>query len=75
MNLTNIKNMQKEVAGSNPDSRPKIRNHAGLYLVVRNDSALTANTLQQDTAGITQRLIFWTAFGTFIAGMLCLLIK
>ena len=66
--------MQKEVAG-NSDSRPEIRNHAGLYVVVRNHSVRTSNDLRQYAAGIRPRHIYWAAFETFIAGVLCLLIK
>ena len=64
--------MRKDVTGNPGSSRPKRRNDAGLYLVGRNE--LTHASLQYATA-ILPRHIYWTAFGTFMVGVLCLLIK
>lgn len=59
-----------------PDfSRPKSRNYAGLYLVVRNEGTAAAHRMQQYSANILPRHLCWTAFSTFTVGMLCLLIK
>ena len=68
---------------ANPaSSRPKPRNHAGLhlvtrdqYLVTRNESKRRSRASQQYATRITPRHLGWTAFGTFMVGVLCLLIK
>jgi hypothetical protein len=73
MNLADIAHMRKDVTG-NPDSS-KPRNHAGLYLVVRNKSKRVSHASPQYATGIMPRHLCWTAFGTFMVGVLCLLIK
>ena len=67
--------MQKDVTGKSGSSRPKQSNHAGLFLVVRNESTRAPQALQQHAIGILPRHLCWTAFGTFMIGVLCLLIK
>jgi hypothetical protein len=81
-NLAHIANMQRDVSGKSGGSRPKPSNHAGLFLVVRNESLVVRNdlthapqALQQQATGILPRHLCWTAFGTFMVGVLCLLIK
>lgn len=73
--------MQKDVTGKSGSSKPNPSNHAGLFLVVRNtlavrdESTRTPQALQQHAIGILPRHLCWTAFGTFMVGVLCLLIK
>jgi hypothetical protein len=67
MNFADIKNMRKAVTG-NP---AKPRNHAGLYLVVSNQST---HASRQYSTEIIERYICLTALGTFLVE-LCLLIK
>jgi hypothetical protein len=73
--LAHIANMQKDVTGMSGSSRPKPSNHAGLFLVVRNKLTRAPQALQQQATGILPRHLCWTAFGTFMVGVLCLLIK
>jgi hypothetical protein len=70
MNFADIKNMRKAVTG-NP---AKPRNHAGLYLAVRNESARASHASRQYSTEIIERYICLTALGTFLVE-LCLLIK
>ena len=73
MNLADIANMRKDL---NPgSSRPKPRNDAGLFLVGRNELTCASHASQQYPAVILPRHLCWTAFGTFMVGVLCLLIK
>ena len=79
--MAHIANMQKDVTGKSGSSRPKPSNHAGLFLVVRNalavrdESTRAPQALQQHATEILPRHLCWTAFGTFMVGVLCLLIK
>ncbi len=79
--MADIANMQSDVTGMSGTSRPKPSNHAGLFLVVRNESLVVHNAtrapqaLQRQATGILPRHLCWTAFGTFLVGVLCLLIK
>jgi hypothetical protein len=73
--LAHIANMQRDVTGKSGSSRPKPSNHAGLFLVVRNEPTRAPQALQQPATGILPRHLCWTAFGTFMVGVLCLLIK
>jgi hypothetical protein len=78
MDFADIANMRKDVTGNPGSPRPKSGNHAGLYLVTRNESkrrSRASRTSRQCATGITPRHLGWTAFGTFMVGVLCLLIK
>jgi hypothetical protein len=75
MDFADIATMRKDVTGKPGSSRPKSRNHAGLYLVTRDESKRRSRASRQHPAGITPRHLCWTAFGTFMVGVLCLLIK
>jgi len=75
MDFADIANMQKDVTGNPGSPRPKSRNHAGLHLVTRNESKRRSRASQQYATRITPRHLGWTAFGTFMVGLLCLLIK
>jgi hypothetical protein len=75
MDFADIANMRKDVTGNPGSPRPKSGNHAGLYLVVRSKSKRAVRTSQQCATGIAPRHLGWTAFGTFMVGLLCLLIK
>jgi hypothetical protein len=71
--LADILIMQKEMNCNTRLSRPKPANHAGLRIVVRND--FPAPTASITCAGVTPRELAWTAFGTLVVGLLCLLLK
>jgi hypothetical protein len=73
--LAHIANMPKDVTGKSGGSRPKPSNHAGLFLVVRNELTRAPHVLQQHATGILPRHLCWTAVGTLMVGVLCLLIK
>jgi hypothetical protein len=67
MNFADIANMRKVVTGN----LAKPLNHAGLYLVVSNQST---HASRQYSTEIIERYICLTALGTFLVE-LCLLIK
>ena len=73
--MAHIANMQRDVTGTPGRSRPKPLNHAGLFLVVSNESPHSSHPLQQSAIEAIQRYVCWTALGTLLVEELCLLAK
>jgi len=66
--------MKKEARKTRRVPIRKPVNHAGLYIVARNEfPASSSRNAPQALLG--PRQLCWTAFGTFLVSLLCLLLK
>lgn len=64
------------MTGNKRTSAPKPTNHAGLFVVGRNHtSALKSHRASEAYSRLLVRDICWTTAGTFIVGIVCLLLK
>ena len=73
--LADIGGMKKDTrARRRPNASKPIVNHAGLYIVTRTRNPLPDSPLSiHDESSSSQ--FCWTAFGTFIGSVLCLVLK
>ena len=55
-------------------ARKPVINHAGLFIVARNEFPVSASRFAPQSA-FGPRQLCWTAFGTFLVSLLCLLLK